>query len=110
MKPIEIKLERELKFVDGKSCAFTLKLNEYEKINGCEYYKLKVEENLQLENDLKDLKSQIMAKENLMLKNKKEMLDLESYGYCPIDYEQTKLVGKLTKTEVTHRLNCKHKE
>lgn len=80
-----------------------------EKINGCEFFKaLKVQEQ-QIKEAQEYLKQQLVEIEKELLKNKKEQLELEANGFCPIDHEQKKLVGSLTKTEITHRTSCRHR-
>lgn len=99
----------KLSFVNGKAVLKFDAVSTTEEINGCEYLKALGLEDKELEMKEKELKAELEKVAKRRLKVRSEQLDLQRNGHCPIDYEQTRLVGKLTQTEITHRPSCRHK-
>lgn len=110
MKSKNVELQRELVFKDGKVYAYIGVLNEYEQINGCEYFAEKVQEQKELENKRDELLKQIAEFEKELQLNKKEQLALEQHNYCPVDATGYDRVGGVVVGEYkTHRKECQHK-
>lgn len=105
MKTIKPRLD----FVNGNSVLKYEAVATVEEINGCELYKANIERDKELEIRQREIEMQLNEIKMARLQIKKDNLDLETNGYCPIDYEQKKLVGALTKTEITHRPTCRHR-
>lgn len=110
MKEIQVTIARELVFKNGKVFAYAPKLNDYEEINGCDYFKYRLLEKEELEFEEKRLKEELEKLEIKKEINRKEILDLEINGYCPIDeVAYTRVGGVVTGEYLTHRKICKHK-
>lgn len=110
MKTKNMDLQQELVCKNDKAYAYIGALNDYQEINGCEYFRDLVAEAKELNSKKVDLEEQIAELEKELLLNKKEQLELESNGYCPIDTTAYRLDGALTQPYLTHRKDCKHKE
>lgn len=106
----EIKVKPKLEFKDGKAYSVVELPKREVLINGCLYYQKQLANKLELEEEITILKEKLRDKEREMLYLNKELGELNLAGYCPIDYEQTRLKGKLETKVITHRPNCRHKE
>lgn len=102
-------LKPKLEFVNGNAVLKYEAVSTTEQINGCEYYKENIEKDKALETEQGELEVKLNELKMARLQIKKENLELENNGFCPIDYEQKKLVGALTKVEITHRPTCRHR-
>ena len=110
MKTKNVELQQELVFKNGKAYAFTLALNNYQEIDDCEYFKEKVAEQDELKAKKVELEKQIAEIDKELQLNKKEQLELEGNGYCPIDQLAYERVGGVVVNEYkTHRTDCRHK-
>lgn len=106
----KIELEKTLKIKDKKAFAFVEQTNSYEKINGCEYCKKLVDRNNEITNKEKELQEELKKLDIEIEENKKQILDLEQAGYCPLDEKVFNRIGGVVVSEtLSHRKNCQHK-
>ena len=102
-------LQEKLIIRDNVAFGVFEEINEFRKIDGCAYFKEKVEEQKILEAKKVELEKEIEVIENQLQLNKKEQLLIESSGYCPMDATAYRLNGALTQPYKTHRKECEHK-
>lgn len=103
-------LQEKLIIRDNVAFGVFEEINEFRKIDGCAYFKEKVEEQKVLEAKKVELEQEIKNLENQLQLNKKEQLLLESSGYCPMDtIAYTRIGGVVTGEYLTHRKDCLHK-
>ena len=93
-----ITLTGSLLFKNDKVYSHISAVDRLTEMDGCQYFRAVTEKYNNSTND----------KEKRQLK--KEMLELEANGYCPLDKEVTRLTGALKQTTMTHRDNCRHKK